>query len=692
MVGRAVQGIVFIIYLGLATAAGATAKPPPTGLEDAVAGARHWDEVGAGELLLRAGAGSYRPAVQLQASVHFQISGLIAHVRLEQTFRNDSADWVEGNYLFPLPDDAAVNRLRLVIGERVIVGEIREKQAAREIYQQALASGRKAGLVEQRRPNLFSNRVANIAPGETVTVELDYIQRVSYRDGLFSLRFPMTITPRYKGGADVWQFLDPRPATAAEPLQPIRITADLDMGLPLASVDAPYHALALSTQGQAYRIALADGVAAMHRDFLLQWRPVSGSEPQAALFNERVGGEDYALLMVLPPAPQAAQALPRELIFVIDTSGSMGGTSIDQARASLAFALDQLRGEDRFNIIEFNNQARALYPQAVDANDHNLSRAREFVRHLDAGGGTEMLSALSFALPTLRPQAHPPTPGGPSDPAGEERVRQVVFITDGAVGNELELFREIEQRIGRSRLFTVGIGSAPNSWFMRKAAQVGRGDFTFIGDVLEVRERMQALFERLSQTLVADFDVVWPTAVETWPRQIPDLYPGEPLLLVARGGAGLSDGIVTVSGRSAGEDWQRTLAFATPAKGEGGHRGVATLWARAKIASLLDEKILGADEASIRAQVLPVALQHQLVSPYTSFVAVEQQPSRPAEVGLKSVPVPNLRPQGQSPQPFAYPRTATPARLHLLTGTALLLVVLFAFALSRRTTACPVPG
>ncbi|MEP5764352.1 MAG: marine proteobacterial sortase target protein [Halieaceae bacterium] len=650
----------------------------------AMAAAMPQEEPGAGELMLSSGQGLARRALQLDASVHFQLSGLVAHVQLEQTFRNDSADWVEGEYMFPLPDNAAVNRLRLVVGERVIIGEIKEKQAARKIYQAAQRSGRKASLVEQRRPNMFSNKVANIGPGETVTVALSYIQRISYRDGQFSLRFPMTITPRYSplGSSDadqVWQFLHPQPATPAEPVQSIRITAELDMGLPLASIDAPYHSLALTRQRQTYRLALAEGTVPMHRDFVLQWRPQSGSEPQAAVFHERVGAEEYALLMVLPPAADAdaSEPLPRELIFVIDTSGSMGGSSISQARASLDFALQQLRPVDSFNVIAFNNSASALFAAAEDANAHNLARAREFVRHLAAGGGTEMLSALQLALPA------PPTPLG-SDPSGVRpqkghmsdvatRVRQVVFITDGAVGNETQLFQEIQRRLGKSRLFTVGIGSAPNSWFMRKAAEAGGGDFTFIGDVLEVQQQMQQLFDRLSQTLLADFQVDWPTTVETYPAQIPDLYPGQPLVISARSDASLLDSPVTISGRSAGKPWRRTLAISSPSAADArGHEGVSTIWARAKIASLLDQKALGANADITRAAVLPLALQHQLVSPYTSFVAVEQRPSRPAASALGKQAVPNLRPKGQSPQVYAYPRTASPARLQLLYGLILL--------------------
>lgn len=615
------------------------------------------------EMRLQTGPAAYQSAVQLQAQVHFQISGLVAHVQLEQEFRNDSGSWVEAEYLFPLPEDAAVNRLELVIGERVIVGEIKEKQAAREIYQKAKASGRKAGLVEQRRPNMFSSKIANIAPAETIKVKLEYIQRISYSAGEFSLRFPMTLTPRYQADADVWHFQNPVVATAAAPIQPITITAELDMGLPLEAVTGTYHALSMTRQRQLYKLTLADGRVPMDRDFELRWRPQAGMEPQAALFQEVIDGEDYALLMVLPPGkidPSGQQAqLARELIFVIDTSGSMGGSSISQARASLAFALDQLRSGDSFNVIEFNNSARALFHTAVPVNDHNLAKAQEFVRHLDAGGGTEMLSALQLALPM---------------DVRSELLRQVVFITDGAVGNEVALFREIERRLGQSRLFTVGIGSAPNSWFMNKAAQAGRGRFTYIGDVLEVQEKMQALFSQLSQTMLVDFEIDWPAAVEMYPAKIPDLYPGEPILVSARAGVALADATVTVRGRSAGKDWQRSLSFAAPGKQ---HSGVATLWARQKIASLLDEKFMGRDNESVRDAVLPVALKHRLVSPYTSFVAVEQQISRPDEAGLKKQAVANLRPQGQSAQNYAWPRTATPAAVQMLSGLLALLVAMF---------------
>ncbi|MFV0279012.1 MAG: VIT domain-containing protein, partial [Parahaliea sp.] len=338
------------------------------------------EEHGAGQLqwLGDVGAGEYRSAVTQASHLRIRVAGMLAVVELEQRFHNDSGDWREGIYSFPLPEGAAVRRLEMQVGERLIVGEIREREEAKELYREAAAAGKKASLVEQQRPNLFTNRIANIGPGEEVTVRLEYVQPATYSDGLFALRIPTTMTPRYMPGAPLrwaandveaetrtgttqatddylgWAFatdqvpdadaisprLYPRPGSDSAPLNPLSVDIDLDAGLPLAVVETLYHEVSLSRDGQRYHLTLTGGVAEMDRDFVLQWRPVTGSLPQAAFFTEQVGGEYYGLLMVLPPVLATEDALlPRELVFVVDTSGSMGGVSIEQARQSLALAL-----------------------------------------------------------------------------------------------------------------------------------------------------------------------------------------------------------------------------------------------------------------------------------------------------------------------------------------------------------------
>jgi len=665
------------------------------------------DELESGQLLLQDGpGGDYQPAILQASRVHFEISGMIATVTLEQSFRNPGKRWLEGVYAFPLPDTAAVRYLEMVVGERRIVGRVREKAVAQQIYQKAKQSGRKASLVEQQRPNLFTNRVANIGPGETVTVKLEYVQTATMQGGEFSLRFPMTITPRYMPGQPLsvsqdetlsvagshgWAsptdqvpdahrispWLNPAPGSDDAPLNPVEISARLDMGLPLAAVRSPYHDIALERRAGVYDIRLVGGTSEMDRDFVLTWQPVTGSVPQAALFTEQVDGEYFGLLMVIPPAEErAGPATSREIVIVIDTSGSMGGVSIEQARASVSRALQQLRPADRFNIIEFNSGYHSLYRSPVPATPHHVQHAQEFVRHLHASGGTEMLPALRAALDPVH---------DPDVLVEQPAVRQVIFITDGAVGNETALFSEIASRLGNNRLFTVGIGSAPNSWFMRKAGEFGRGSHTHIGNINEVEAKMDALFRQLAHPAAIDLAVTWPVPAEAWPERLPDLYLGQPLVVAAGFGAVAPAGEVVVSGRMDGQTWNRRLSFAEAGDPERQprHAGVATLWARKKITALLDQLVAGRDETEVREAVLPVALGHQLLSPYTSFVAVEEAVSRPSEAELGSEAVANTRPRGQSPQTFAFPQGATSAPLRLWLGGFLLFAALCALMLCR---------
>ena len=297
---------------------------------------------------------------------------------------------------------------------------------------------------------------------------------------------------------------------------------------------------------------------------------------------------------------------------------------------------------------------------------------------LQASGGTEMRPALRAALQNSHE----------IDAYQEQApLRQIIFITDGAVGNEMALFEDISAQLGANRLFTVGIGSAPNSWFMRKAAQFGRGSHTHIGNLDEVGEKMAALFEHLSRPIAVNVQVSWPAGVEAWPERIPDLYAGQPLSLAVNFGQQPSSGIVEISADINGKPWRQQIQLSSGAdpQSPAAHPGVASLWARAKIAGLLDQKVAGREEGGVRKDVLAVALQHQLLSPYTSFVAVEEVVSRPESEAAKSKPLPNTRPQGQSPQFFAYPNTATTAAANIWLGSFLLLIALFIIAIRERS-------
>ncbi|HZF20196.1 MAG TPA: marine proteobacterial sortase target protein, partial [Burkholderiales bacterium] len=588
---------------------------------------------------------------------------------------------------------SAVDRLRMRIGERVVEGEIRERGAAKKHYEAARDSGRRAALLEQERPNIFTSSVANIGPQEDVVVEIEYQQTLRYDAGAFSLRFPMTVGVRYIPGAPLaersgggWSPDTVRVADASRitppvlhpskgPINPVSIRVELNAGVPLSRIDSPYHLVKLARDDDRKNIVELDsGVTPANRDFELAWTPAVQSAPRAAWFAEKRGDRTYGLLMILPPADAGREGrrIPRESIYVIDTSGSMNGTSIAQAREALEFAIDGLAPEDRFNIIEFNSYAKALFREARPATRENRAEARGWVRGLRAQGGTEMALALDLAL---------------NGSESGERVRQVVFLTDGQVGNEDELFRLIRVKLGDSRLFTVGIGSAPNSHFMTKAAAIGRGTFTYIGKVEEVREKMGALFAKLESPVLKGLKIEWPqgASVESWPSRIPDLYAGEPVVVSVA--LDRVEGHAIVTGMRGGLPWVETLALGAPAQGS----GLGALWARDKIGSLMDALREGASPDETRAKVIELALFHQLVTKYTSLVAVDHTPARPAGADLKTAAMPTNLPEGWNyeavfgPQPAdvaivgRLPQGATDSELKLLTGLILLLVAVLLF-------------
>lgn len=625
-----------------------------------------------GTLYLTAAGGERRESTLVFTDVGMTITGMIARVTVTQRFVNPTDEWREGVYVFPLPEKAAVDHLRLQVGERTIEGEIRERDEAQRAYTAAKQSGHKASLVEQERANLFTTSVANIGPRDEVAVTIEYQQTLRYDDGTFRLRFPLAITPRYSpggpaataDGAGAWapaatvpdanRVTPPVVARSDGYVLPVRLRIDLDAGFPLANLVSAYHPLRIETTGEhRYRLELADGVVPAARDFELAFTPDVGTGPRAALFTETKGGKTYALLVALPPATSADDAPrpPREITYVIDTSGSMEGVSMREAREALQLALDRLQPGDRFNVIEFNSRTRSLFAAPLPYDDETAQRAHRFVAGLRAGGGTEMLPALEIAL------------------AGERSasiLRQVVFLTDGAVGNEDAILALVGQRIGDRRLFTVGIGPAPNLFFMTKAAQFGRGTYTAIGDAREVKAKMDALFAKLDRPALTDIEVTWPAGADVWPRVAPDLHAGEPMVVSAQFNAealAVGGGNIMVSGRRGGSVWGTLVPSASAAPAA----GVGVLWARAKIAALMDAGRSGAPAEEVRAAVLDVALTHHLVSRYTSLVAVDATPARAVGAALRTDAVPGNIPDGLTGFD-ALPQTATPATLRLIAG------------------------
>ncbi len=614
------------------------------------------NDMTSGSLLLKLKDGGYLEAPRLGADYTVTNSGPTSRTIQTQRFSNPAEGWVEGIYVFPLPESAAVDTLKIVSGNRVIVGEVKERQEAKIIYEEAKRQGQTAALLEEERPNIFTNSVANIGPHETVVVQIEYQETIHQSNGTYFLRLPLVVAPRYNpdpvvqtvdfkadgsGYGEVAN--DPVPdrmriappvldPAKHAPVNPVTISVALNAGFNLDEVTSQYHLVkSVITSETSRSISLDATDIPADKDFELTWT-AKGNAPQVGLFKENVNGMDYLLATVTPPSVSSlAPAKPRETIFVIDNSGSMEGPSMAQAKDALLLGLDKLGPQDHFNVIRFDDTFDVLFRDAVLADKEHLDQARLFVRSLSANGGTEMIAPLKAALIDAN--------------ANDRKVlRQIVFITDGAVGNEQEMFATIAQQRGRSTLFMVGIGSAPNSYLMTRAAEMGRGTFTFIGDVAQVKSRMDELFTKIGQPVVTGLEAKLPeTTAVLSPSQLPDLYRGEPVLMMVE--AKVLSGDLVIGGQIGETPWRVTLPLSAAAEG----KGISKLWAHRKVAEIETAATLGQlDAEAANKQVLQVALTHQIVSSQTSLIAVDKTPKRPAGELLTRKDIPLNLPAGWS--------------------------------------------
>ncbi|MDR4482872.1 MAG: marine proteobacterial sortase target protein [Nitrospirales bacterium] len=629
----------------------------------------------------RMSGGPTLPAPTISTHVTTTISGLIVRTTVSQTFHNPSTEWAEGIYVFPLPEQAAVDHLRMRIGERVIEGIIQERAEARKTFEQAKRKGQRTSLLEQERPNVFTASVANLAPGEPIIVDIEYQDAVRYDQGRFSLRFPMVVGPRYipgtplsieeaqqyKTGAgwavntdqvpDASRVTPPVQHPGEGPINPLTLQIDLAPGFLIDRVESPTHPIQVETHSNGRtHITLADPSTLADRDFELAWTPQASHEAQTQLFLEEHAGDTYGLMLFLPPQLTEAGPgdIPREVIFVIDTSGSMAGASLVQAKAALTLAVSRLTPRDRFNIIQFNSTTKHLFPLAVPVDPRSIQRALSYVNSLQAEGGTEMLPAVIQALAHQKEE--------------QTFLRQVIFITDGLIGNEEEFFATLHRLLGRTRFFPVGIGSAPNGHFMRKAAQYGRGSFTYIGTAKEVQDKMHRLFVKLEQPAFLNLALEGSSdgTLDLLPAPLPDVYAGEPLMVAFR--TTTPPAHLTISGTHGTEPWTRVI----PLSSGFSRNGITVHWARQKISQLMDQQNPSTQpdrQAELRQAVIDVALHHHLVSRYTSLVAVETNPARPEHRPLHSHAMKTNLPHGMQYEAiFGWPQTATPSTLYLLLG------------------------
>ncbi|MFL2507944.1 MAG: marine proteobacterial sortase target protein [Candidatus Pseudothioglobus sp.] len=581
--------------------------------------------------------------IALDTQVQMDITGNINRVIVEQVFTNPSDMWAEGVYVFPLPEDSAVDQLRMYIDERVIEGQIHEKEEAKKIYEKAKSEGKRASLVEQQRPNIFTTNVANIAPGGTIKVAIEYQQVVSIDNNRYSVRFPMVVGDRYIPGVPTYTSNDSMgtsfnttevpDASEITPISenhvrelidenyethlPVTIDINLNAGFDIASLNSTYHKIRTESLNQTTKYITLDEASQLDRDFELTWSANLSHKPDIALFAQENDNSIYLMLMAIPPKNDVfiKSDRSRELIFIIDSSGSMSGSSIRQAKDSLYEALERLKPTDRFNIIDFDSNFEPLFVSAKTATNNHMNQARRFIRKIDADGGTEMFKPIDFALKSR-------------DSESSKFLRQIVFITDGQSGNEEAIFNNVSYNIRNDRFFTIGIGSAPNSYLLTKLADFGRGAFTYIGSQKEVSQKMNRLFEKLESPALTDIQVNFPPEItsELAKEVIYDLYAGETITAAFKMNA-LPDSL-EITGKTIDGVFNKTIAIEKLRNTS----GVDILWARRKIDRLTDfynNTYAQSNKDSAQRDITDLALDYHLVSRFTSLVAVDITPARP---------------------------------------------------------------
>jgi Ca-activated chloride channel family protein len=563
--------------------------------------------------------------------VKAEISGYISRVVVTQQFENPFPEKIEAVYTFPLPQNAAVDDMTMTVGERTIRGKILPREEAQAVYEAAKSAGQVASLLDQERANIFTQSVANILPGEQVKITISYVETLSYVNGAYEFVFPMVVGPRYVPGAakqgsrgkgfapDTNQVPDasritPRAAPAGmRSGHDISLEVALDAGLIIDNLDSKTHPTDIQRpDAHSARLRLKDGATIPNKDFVLRY-DVAGQAIQDALLTHRSDKGGFFTLILQPPDRVTAQDVtPKELVFVLDTSGSMQGFPIEKAKETMKLALDSLYPSDTFNLITFAGDTRILFPKPVPATRANLNRAQAFLRASTGEGGTEMMTAIKAALAPSDDQSH---------------VRIVCFMTDGYVGNDMEIISEV-QKHQNARVFSFGIGGSVNRYLLDKMADAGRGEVEYVGLDDDGSAAAKRFHERVRSPLLTDISIEWnnlPVA-DVYPQRIPDLFSAKPVVIKGRY-TSAGRGTIRLKGKMAGSDFVREIPVEFP-ETMASHDVLASLWARARVDDLMGQDLNGAQSGTMRQDlkdtITQLGIEYRLMTQFTSFVAVEE--------------------------------------------------------------------
>jgi Ca-activated chloride channel family protein len=575
--------------------------------------------------------------------VRASVSGYLGSVEVTQKFHNPYSSKIEAVYVFPLPHNAAINEFIMTIGERRIRGIIRERAEAEKIYRDAKRQGYVASLLTEERPNVFTQSVANIEPGKEIDVQIRYFNTLDYVDGWYEFVFPMVVGPRFNptgmtsgigavprgqqgisGQSTEVQYLPPGERTA----HAISLKLEVDAGVAIEQFECRTHQVVTEPVSPGHVTVSLNPVDNLpNKDFVFRYR-VAGDRIKSALVTHRDERGGFFTLMLYPPQEiQEMRRQPLELVFVLDCSGSMRGRPLEQAKAAIERGLGLLQRGDSFQLITFSITASQFGDSPLEATPENLDRALQYLRDVKSEGGTMMIEGVKAALDF------------PHDP---KRLRFVCFLTDGFIGNETQILGAIHQRLGASRIFSFGIGSSVNRYLLDHMAKQGRGAVAYLGLKDSAAKIMGDFFERISHPAMTDLTMDWGglRVTEIFPRELPDLFLGRPVILTGRFD-GQQDTTIRVNGKAAGQPLQVAIP-ATSGDAGATHPALASVWARMKIADLSEQSTYAPDPELPEA-IKQIALDYSLMSPFTAFVAVDSSRKTEGTEGTTvpvAVPVP----------------------------------------------------
>ena len=571
-------------------------------------------------------------------AVRADISGFVTRVSVRQEFENSFAEPIEAVYVFPLSQNGAVDTMTMTVGERIIRGKIMRREEARQTYETAKAAGQTAALLDQERTNIFTQSVANIMPGERVIVEISYVETLKYEDGTYEFVFPMTVAPRYipNGVKDASKISPPITTRNAGE---ITVEVNINAGVPVEEIRSSSHDIEqINFSPNTAKITLKNEKTIPNKDFILRY-DVTGKRIEDAILTHRDGRGGFFTLILQPPDKVATEdRTPKEIVFVLDTSGSMSGFPIEKAKEAMKLSLDGLYPEDTFNIITFAGDTEILFPAPVPATRANLDAAQNFLAGRRGGGGTEMMKAIKASL-------------DPTD--SQEHLRIVCFMTDGLVGNEDQIVAEVKSH-PRARVFSFGIGSSVNRALLDKIAQEGKGEATYVGLQDDGSKAAAKFYERVRTPLLTDLSIDWagmPVA-DVYPGKLTDLFSAKPVILHGRYTKAMS-GTIKLKGTLAGAPYERSINLVLP-ETETANDSLATLWARTRVDELSTTRLMAVNEKTgleIDSAITNLGLEFGLMTKFTSFVAVEDRVANPNGDPTK-VSVPAQLPEGMKPGGF----------------------------------------